>query len=93
MSNRIPFRLSIAQRTNFINIYIYIYIYNPAIHNLISGNEFLSRILAQGLYELKVELEDFNSETRYAKYTTFNVGDRTSNFKLTVGDYSGDAGI
>ena len=59
---------------------------------LISGNEFLSRISAQGLYELKVELEDFDGNTRYARYTTFNVGDRTSNFKLTVGGYSGDAG-
>ena len=61
-------------------------------HHLISGNEFLSRILAQGLYELKVELEDFSGNTRYARYTTFNVGDRTTNFNLTVDGYSGDAG-
>ena len=61
-------------------------------HHLISGNEFLSRILAQGLYELKVELEDFSGNTRYARYTTFDVGDRTTNFNLTVDGYSGDAG-
>ena len=61
-------------------------------HHIISGNEFLSRILAQGLYELKVELEDFSGNTRYARYTTFDIGDRTSNFKLTVAGYSGDAG-
>ena len=61
-------------------------------HNLISGNEFLSRIVGQGLYELKVELEDFSGNTRYARYTTFDIGDRTSNFKLTVSEYSGDAG-
>ena len=61
-------------------------------HHLVSGNEYLSRILAQGQYELKVELEDFDGNTRYARYTTFDVGNRTSNFKLTVGGYSGDAG-
>ena len=66
--------------------------YTPAHHYLISGNEFLSMILAQGQYELKVELEDFSGETRYARYTTFNIGDQTSNFKLTVDGYSGDAG-
>ena len=57
-----------------------------------SGNEFLSRISAQGQYELKVELEDFDGNTRYARYTTFDVGNRTTNFNLTVGGYSGDAG-
>ena len=61
-------------------------------NHLISGNEFLSRISTQGLYELKVELEDFEGNTRYARYTTFEVGDRTSNFRLTVDGYSGDAG-
>ena len=59
---------------------------------LITGNEFLVRISAQGHYELKVELEDFDGNTRYARYTTFDVGDRASNFKLTVDGYSGDAG-
>ena len=61
-------------------------------HHLISGNEFLSRIQAQGLYELKIELEDFSGNTRYARYTTFDIGDRTSNYKLTVAGYSGDSG-
>ena len=69
-----------------LNFYFVLYLY------LISGNEFLSRLLAQGQYELKVELEDFSGNTRYARYTTFDVGDRTSNFKLTVGGYYGDAG-
>ena len=62
------------------------------LYHLIAGNEFLSRISAQGLYELKVELEDFDGNTRYARYTTFGVGDQTTNFKLVVGGYSGDAG-
>ena len=39
-----------------------------------------------------MELEDFDGNTRYARYATFDVGDRSSNFKLTVGGYSGDAG-
>ena len=43
-------------------------------------------------YTLRVDLEDFENETRYAKYTTFNIGDSTTNYTITLGGYSGDAG-
>ena len=57
-----------------------------------SGNQYLSRVVAQGTYELKVELEDWDGNTRYALYSTFEIGDRTENYKLTIAGYSGDAG-
>ena len=81
----------LAQKYNTVAVVVYV-LFVSNHHHLISGNEFLSRILTQGQYELKVELEDFDGNTRYARYTTFDVGNRTSNFKLTVGGYSGDAG-
>ena len=42
--------------------------------------------------ELRVDLEDFNSNTRYAQYTDFGIGDASSNYVLTVAGYSGTAG-
>ena len=43
-------------------------------------------------YTLRVDLEDFENEKRYAEYSTFNIGDSTTNYTITVGGYSGDAG-
>ena len=41
---------------------------------------------------LRVDLEDFNQNTRYAHYDTFSVGDVSAEYVLTVGGYSGTAG-
>ena len=37
-------------------------------------------------------MEDFDGNSRYAKYSLFSVGDENSEFELTVLDYSGNAG-
>ena len=42
-------------------------------------------------YTLRVDLEDFENEIRYAKYSTFNVGDSTTDYTITVAGYYGDA--
>ena len=41
---------------------------------------------------LRVELADFKIRTAYAKYSTFNVDDGISAYKLTVSGYTGTAG-
>ena len=43
-------------------------------------------------YTLRVDLEDFENETRYAKYSTFNIGNSTTDYTITVEGYCGDAG-
>ena len=45
-------------------------------------------------HTLRVELQDFLNEKRYAKYSTFNVRDGTTRYQYTlnVGGYSGTAG-
>lgn len=44
-------------------------------------------------HELLVELEDFDGESRKARYTNFAVGDEKESYALVVlGKYSGDAG-
>ena len=53
----------------------------------------LHRIVSQGKYELRVDLEDFDGEVRYAKYEGFSIGSSATNYVLEAVDYSGDAGI
>ena len=43
-------------------------------------------------YTLRVDLGDYENETRYAKYSTFNIGNSTTDYTITLGGYSGDAG-
>lgn len=43
-------------------------------------------------YELRVDLEDFSGNKAYAKYSTFYIGDASTNYKLLVTGYSGTAG-
>ena len=41
---------------------------------------------------LHVDLQDFSGNKTYAKYSTFNVGDSDTKYKLLVGGYTGNAG-
>ena len=68
--------------------------YTHANHCILSfkGNRHINAIASQGDYELRVDLEDFEGNTRYAKYSVFQLGDSTVNYQLTVAGYSGTAG-
>ena len=58
------------------------------------GNDNLHRLTAQGEYELRVDLSDFESESRYALYDSFGIADLSDMYRLTLGRYSsGTAGI
>ena len=61
--------------------------------NIFTGNEYLNLITKQGLYELRIDLEDFEGEQRFAKYRMFRVAGSELGYQLTVGGYSGNAGI
>ena len=50
------------------------------------------RITQQGSNTLRVDLEDFDGNSRYAKYSTFNIGNSSTQYTLTVSGYSGTAG-
>jgi hypothetical protein len=41
---------------------------------------------------INTDLEDFNGNKAYAKYSTFYVGGAATKYKLHVGGYSGTAG-
>ena len=47
---------------------------------------------AGGVSSLRVDLEDFNGATAYAQYTTFSIGDNSTEYTLSIGGHSGTAG-
>ena len=52
----------------------------------------INRLTKEKSNALRVDLGDFDGNTRYAQYTTFSVGDSTTEYTLTVVGYSGTAG-
>ena len=52
----------------------------------------IHRLTKEGSNTLRVDLGDFDNNTRYANYSTFNVSDGSTEYILTVGGYSGTAG-
>ncbi|XP_072043613.1 uncharacterized protein [Amphiura filiformis] len=57
-----------------------------------AGLQLLHLLTSSGSWELMILLEDFNGETAYANYQSFNIGDEASNYRLTIGSYNGTAG-
>ena len=67
-----------------ITLFFFVYyLGNIKIHQVTSADE----------YELLIKLEDFENERKFARYKTFFVGDPSSQYKLTVKGYSGNAGL
>ncbi|KAM4836651.1 fibrinogen-like protein 1 [Thomomys bottae] len=56
------------------------------------GNKYLHLLTTQGDYTLKIDLEDFEKNSRYAQYKNFQVGDEKNAYELNIGEYSGTAG-
>ncbi|XP_071172040.1 angiopoietin-related protein 7-like [Mytilus edulis] len=54
------------------------------------GNDNLHNILSARDYKLRIDLEDWNGNTRYVEYGTFFVGNEATNYVLTIGNYSGN---
>ncbi|XP_053387297.1 uncharacterized protein LOC123543147 [Mercenaria mercenaria] len=56
------------------------------------GNEYLSILTATGDHELRIDMEDFDGNKAYAKYSKFRVYPEEDKYKLEVSGYSGNAG-
>lgn len=56
------------------------------------GNENIHLLTAGHDNILRIELEDFGNSRKYAKYTNFMVGTKSSNYVLILDKYTGDAG-
>ncbi|KAL1773200.1 fibrinogen 1 [Sigmodon hispidus] len=56
------------------------------------GNKNINLVTMQGDYTLKIDLTDFEKNSRFAQYKHFKVGDRKSLYELNIGEYFGTAG-
>ncbi|XP_016894595.1 fibrinogen-like protein 1 [Cynoglossus semilaevis] len=56
------------------------------------GNDKLHNITSQGNYTLRINLEDFDGNQRYAEYQEFKVANEEDFYRLTFGAYTGTAG-
>ncbi|CAL4066640.1 unnamed protein product [Meganyctiphanes norvegica] len=71
--------------------------YAQSFGNMIGGEYWMGLALLhilsqQGNQELHIELEDWDGNKRWAKYSTFSVGPPEDYYRLKVTGYSGDAG-
>ncbi|XP_069166868.1 fibrinogen C domain-containing protein 1-B [Procambarus clarkii] len=56
------------------------------------GLEYIHQLTQSGDYELRVDLQDWGNETRWAKYKHFALANEDHNYTLALGDYEGTAG-
>ncbi|XP_063448146.1 ryncolin-1-like [Mytilus trossulus] len=56
-------------------------------HEFWLGNAKIHNIVSTGEYELRVDLEDFEGNSAWAKYTKFFIGDATTNYRLEISGY------
>lgn len=56
------------------------------------GNDPLHYLTAQGNYDLRINMEDFEGNQRFAEYKNFKVDDEKDQYQLHLGEYTGNAG-
>ncbi|CAG2199449.1 unnamed protein product [Mytilus edulis] len=55
-------------------------------------NKNIAQLTSEGNHELRIDVEDWDGNKRYAVYKSFSVGDTSTKYQLTIGKYSGNAG-
>ncbi|XP_077967358.1 fibrinogen C domain-containing protein 1-like [Styela clava] len=56
------------------------------------GLKEISRLMKLGKYELRIDLQDFDGNWKYAYYKNFHIGEEKDGFPLTTSGYVGTAG-
>jgi ficolin len=56
------------------------------------GNDFIHRLTARAASTLRVDMEDWAGNQKYAKYGSFSVADESDKYRLIATSFSGDAG-
>ena len=56
------------------------------------GLSYIHRLTTSASQDLRVDMEDFEGGSAYARYTTFTVSTATDSYRLLVSGYSGTAG-
>ncbi|XP_062578867.1 ficolin-1-like [Saccostrea cucullata] len=56
------------------------------------GNAYIHQLTSEGYTYLRIEMMDHDCVWKYAEYATFKVEGSTAKYRLSVADYSGNAG-
>ena len=54
------------------------------------GLDKIHRLTNSDTFKLRVDLEDWQGETRFAKYASFAISNEANKYTLSLGSYSGD---
>ncbi|PIK37770.1 hypothetical protein BSL78_25395 [Apostichopus japonicus] len=57
------------------------------------GNKYIHDITNQKAYQLRIDLRNSGSTPYYALYSSFSISDNSDKYRLSIGSYSGDAGL
>ncbi|VDI22876.1 Hypothetical predicted protein, partial [Mytilus galloprovincialis] len=55
------------------------------------GNKNIAQLTSEGNYELRIDVEDWDGNKRYAVYGRFSIGDASTKYQLNISGYSGNA--
>ncbi|XP_076100749.1 ficolin-2-like [Mytilus galloprovincialis] len=56
------------------------------------GNKNIAELTSEGGHELRIDVEDWDGHKRYAVYGSFSIGDASTKYRLSISNYSGNAG-
>ncbi|CAC5390721.1 unnamed protein product [Mytilus coruscus] len=56
------------------------------------GNKNIAQLTSGGSHELRIDLEDWDGNKRYAVFKNFTIGDASTKYRLNINGYSGNAG-
>ena len=56
------------------------------------GNDVIHQLTTSANYTLKIVLTDWDNVTKYTIYNSFNIANEADGYRLTVGEWSGNAG-
>jgi ficolin len=59
---------------------------------MFTGNADLAWLSLQTDYQMRVDLWDWEGDTRYAKYGTFSVGPASDGYRLELDGFTGNTG-
>ena len=57
-----------------------------------TGNQYIHYITSSDDFDLRIELQDWSSEQRWAEYSHFYIDSEIENYALHFGEYTGNAG-
>ncbi|XP_071836625.1 fibrinogen-like protein A isoform X2 [Apostichopus japonicus] len=56
------------------------------------GNKYIYSLTNQKTYQLRIDLRDSGSSSKYAVYSTFRINNQADKYRLSVGSHSGNTG-